>query len=248
MELGGTPSDEVPEILATGRSGIERIWLSMTTRDPEGRDEEFLRWHTFDHRPEQHRLASLRAELRFVSTPKCRAARVAGHARYDPIDQVMMYCFADMAGLQGFSDLSVALRGVGRTTFTLPPVERAVCTLGAMAAAPRIKVGADVLVWWPMQGAYVLVERGDVAPATDLTEIDGVGGVWSMVTIPVEPIFSSAETDLQITFCFLDDDPVAVANRLRPAVEQRAAATGADLLFAAPFHPVTAENVGRYLS
>ena len=245
--LGGTPSDEVPEILATGRSGIERIWVSMSARDPEGRDEEFLRWHTFDHRPEQHRLVSLRAEFRLISTPACRAARVAGDIRYDPIDHVMMYCFADMAGLQSFSDLSVALRGVGRTTYTMPPVERAVCTLGAIAAAPRIKVGADVLPWWPMHGAYVLVERGDVVAATDLTKIDGVGGVWSTVTIPVAPVYSNAETGLQITCCFLDDDPAEVADRLRPAVEQRASAVGVELLLAAPFHAVTPENVGRYL-
>lgn len=247
MELGGTPSDEVPEILATGRSGIGRLWVSMCARDPEGRDEAFLRWHTFDHRPEQHRLASLRAALRLVSTPACRAARVAGDTRYDPIDHVMTYFFADMAGLQGFSDLSVALRGVGRTTYTMPPVERAVCELAAIAAAPRIKVGADVIPWWPMQGAYVLVERGDVAPATDLTEIDGIGGVWSTVTIPAEPIYTNAETGLQITFCYLDDDPVAVADRLRPAVEKRASATGVELRFAAPFHTVTPETVGRYL-
>ncbi len=246
-ELSGTPSDEVPEILATGGSGIERLWVSMSTRDPEGRDEEFLRWHTFDHRPEQHRLASLRTALRLVSTPACRAARVAGDPRYEPVDHVMAYFFADMAGLQGFSDLSVALRAVGRTTFTMPPVERAVCARGAIAAAPRIKVGADVIPWWPATGAYVLVERGDVTAATELTEVDGVGGAWSTVSIPADPRFSNAEPGLVVTFCFVDDDPVEVANRLRPAVEHRASLPGVDVLFAAPFHTVTAENVGRYL-
>ena len=36
---------------------------------PTGRDAEYLRWHTLDHRPEQHRLAGVRASLRLVSTP-----------------------------------------------------------------------------------------------------------------------------------------------------------------------------------
>jgi hypothetical protein len=55
----------------------------MARRHPEGRDAEYLRWHTLDHRPEQHRIAGVRASLRLVSTPACRAARAYSDERFD---------------------------------------------------------------------------------------------------------------------------------------------------------------------
>ena len=58
MALAGTPSDAVDAILATGRSGVRTIFVSMSARHPDGADAEYLAWHTLDHRPEQHRLAA----------------------------------------------------------------------------------------------------------------------------------------------------------------------------------------------
>ena len=58
MELPGTPSDDVAGVLATGRGDIGTLFVSMARRHPEGRDAEYLRWHTLDHRPEQHRLTA----------------------------------------------------------------------------------------------------------------------------------------------------------------------------------------------
>ena len=53
----GLASDELPEVLATGRANVTTIFASMSARHPEGRDADFLKWHSLDHRPEQHRLA-----------------------------------------------------------------------------------------------------------------------------------------------------------------------------------------------
>src|ERR1700740_1517376 len=89
--LVGVPSDQAPAILAEGNSGISMLWLSMATRHPEGKDAEYLRWHTLAHRPEQHRLSSVRASLRVVSTPACRAARAASDPRLDATDHVVTY-------------------------------------------------------------------------------------------------------------------------------------------------------------
>src|ERR1700727_317632 len=108
MQLPGTPSDEVAEVLATGRGEISTLFASMATRHPDGTDAEYLRWHTLDHRPEQHRLGAVRASLRLVSTPACRAARAAHHERFDAIDHVMTYFFSNTEGLQGFLDLAKA--------------------------------------------------------------------------------------------------------------------------------------------
>ena len=111
MMLPGTPSDEVADVLATGRGDIGTLFVSMARRHPEGRDAEYLRWHTLDHRPEQHRLAAVRASLRLVSTPACRAARASSDERFDAIDHVMTYFFTDQSRADGFQR---TLQGAGR--------------------------------------------------------------------------------------------------------------------------------------
>src|SRR6202048_727926 len=98
MQLPGTPSDEIDDVVATGRGDISTLFVSMATRHPDGRDAEYLQWHTLDHRPEQHRLSAVRSSLRLVSTPECRSARAAGQDRYDAIDHVMTYFFRDPSG------------------------------------------------------------------------------------------------------------------------------------------------------
>jgi hypothetical protein len=243
--LVGSPSDGVPDVLATGRSGITSIFVSMSARHPDGHDADYLRWHCFDHRPEQYRLASIRSSVRLVSTPACRAARAACDARYEAVDHVMTYFFADVAGLAEFNDLAVALRGAGRIPYLLPVVERGVYRVDDTVAAPRIKVGADVLPWWPAEGGYVLLERGE-ARADDLLGIDGVAGAWSGRAARVDELYSTAAAGTQITLCFLDDDPLAVAERLGPALEARWA-SGIEPLFAAPFHVVLAHDLTRHL-
>ena len=163
--LTGTPSDDAPAIIATGRAEVSILFVSMSARHPDGRDADYLAWHSLDHRPEQHRLAALRASFRLVSTPACRAARAVSHDRYDATDHLMTYLFKDLDGLTGFGELSTALAQAGRVPYLLPVVERSVYRLQGQRAAPRIKAGADVLPWWPAQGVYVLIERGEQSPA-----------------------------------------------------------------------------------
>ncbi len=243
----GAPSDDAPEVLATGRSDITTIFVSMSARHPEGLDADYLQWHTLDHRPEQYRLAALRAALRFVSTPACRAARAASDARYDDVDHVMTYLWAGLEGLPGFGALGEALRNAGRIPYLLPSVEMAVYQLEGMVAAPRIKIGADVLPWWPMRGVYLLVERGE-APVDDLLEVPGVAGAWWGPASPVGPPFTPADIEgLRITYCCLDDDPPATAERLRPALEKRWAGAGVVPLLAAPFHALVPHDWERHL-
>lgn len=237
MQLSGTPSDEVEDVLATGHGDIATLFVSMAARHPDGKDADYLRWHTLDHRPEQHRLSTVRASMRLVSTPACRSARAAGQDRYDAVDHVMTYFFSDPAGLDGFYKLGRVLSGAGRMLSLLPPVQRGVYEVQSKAAAARLKVGADVLPWWPVRGVYLLLEQG-VAPADELMEVDGVAGVWSA---------AAATVDQSITYCFLDGDPVATAARLRPALENRWRDSGVEPLLAAPMHPVVPHEWHRYL-
>ncbi|GAC1396874.1 MAG: hypothetical protein NVS4B6_04670 [Mycobacterium sp.] len=246
MQLPGTPSDEVPDVLATGSGDIDTIFVSMATRHPDGTDAEYLRWHTLDHRPEQHRLTAVRASLRLVSTPACREVRAASNDRFDPVDHVMSYFFTDQGGLAGFLRLSDALGGAGRKLPLLPPVERGVYGVQGKAAAPRVKVGADVLPWWPIRGVYLLLETG-ATPPTELTDVDGVAGVWSAESQSVSKDLASADAGQTISYCFLDDDPVVTAARLRPSLEKRWDDGAAQPSFAAPFHTVVPYEWDRYV-
>ncbi len=244
--LVGTPSDESPEMLATGRTDVTTIYTSLSERHPDGRDAEYLEWHSLDHRPEQHRLSKLRASFRLVSTPACRAARAASDDRYDAADHAMTYLWTDLAGLDGFNDLSVAMRNAGRAPYLLPLVERAVYSLDGAVAAPRIKIGADVLPWWPIKGVYLLIERGE-APAGELIDVPGVGGAWWGGAQPMEPPFCTRDNSgLQITYCFLDDEPAEVAERLRPVLEKRWSSSSIEPLLAAPFHSLVNYQWDRY--
>jgi len=250
LVLVGKPSDDVPEILATGRLDITTIFVSMTARHPEGRDADYIEWHCLDHRPEMHRLASMRASLRLVSTPGCRAARAASEAPYDSVDHVMAYLMAGGtdAALEEFRVLNSALLAVGRTPYLLPMIQRAVYRFDGIAAAPRIVAGADVLPWWPPRGVYLLLERG-AAPVADFIEVPGVAGVSWVTGVPKgQPYSNGADnTGLQLTWCYLDDDPVDAAQRLRPVVEKRCADAGVAPLLAAPFHTIVPYEWGRYV-
>ncbi len=245
MTPTGTPSDRDEAILATGRSGVATAFVSMGARHPDGADADYLAWHSLDHRPEQQRLAQLRTSLRLVSTPECRAARAASDGGLDAVDHVMTYWFTDASGLDGFRRLSTALRAAGRTPFVVPPVERGVYDVRDRIADPVVKAGADVLPWWPAVGVYLLVEPAPAAVAP-LVEVPGVAGVWSAVAGPAGED-STAPAGQQLTWCFLDDDPVATAARLRPVVEERSRAAGRAPRLAAPFQVVVPYAWDRYL-
>jgi hypothetical protein len=246
MQLPGTPSDEVPEVLATGRGDITTLFVSMATRHPNGTDAEYLRWHTLDHRPEQHRLPTVRASLRLVSTPACRSARSVGDGPLNAVDHVMTYFFSEPAGLRGFYELSTALGNANRKVALLPPVERGVYEVHSKAAAPRVRVGSDVLPWLPVRGAFLLVERGS-ASAEPLADVEGVAGVWSALSRQVDAGLASAQGNQSITYCFVDDDPVATAERLRPVLKDRWATPAVEPLFAAPFFAVVPYEWDRYV-
>ena len=246
MQLPGTPSDEVAEILATGRGEITTLFVSMAARHPDGTDAEYLRWHTLDHRPEQHRLAAVRASLRLVSTPACRSARALSGGPLAAVDHVMTYFFTDQAGLDRIQRV---VHGAGRRRSQTPVAAPggARCVRGAkQSLAPGVKVGSDVLPWLPVRGAFVVVERGSAAVGP-LAEVEGVAGAWSGLSRKVDANLASAQKDQSITYCFLDDDPIAIAERLQPVLAARWAEPGIEALFAAPFFAVVPYDWDRYV-
>jgi hypothetical protein len=237
--FAGTPSDDLPAVLETGRGDVTTVFVSLTARDPGGRDVDYIRWHSLDHRPEQHRLAGLRGSLRLVSTPTCRGARAASDDRYDAVDHVMTYWFADPASLGSFMALGRALAVAGRMPLRLPSVEVASYQVAGAVAAPRVVVGADVVPWRPAVGVYLLLEQG-AAAAARLSEAEGVAGVWWATR-------TDGDVVTQLTHCFLDDDPVVVAGRLEPLLADRWRTGEVQALLAAPFFSVVPYAWDRYL-
>jgi hypothetical protein len=244
--------------MATGRSDITIVKYSMTGRHPEGRDADYIEWHVMDHEPEMRRLASVRSSLRLVSTPACRAARAVSADIYNDVEHVMTYFFTDMNAFKGWEALNDALGDIGRMPYRrgvplansiprVPFIDRGIFAINGTVAAGRVKVGADVLPWWPARGAYVMVERGE-KPANDLTGVEGVGGVWWASGIPAEfPAVTFDHSGMQVTYCFLDGDPAETANRLLPTLELRWADHAVEPLLAAPFHTVVHHHWSHYL-
>lgn len=244
--LPGTPTDQCPAIRDCGSGDCASIFLSLSARHSRGDDAQYLRWHTLDHRPEQQRLPGLRTSLRAVSTPACRRARAPGDPGFDAVDHVMAYFFAPDAELDGFRELSAALRAAGRTSFSLDPVQRDLYTVEERRAAPGVTAGADVLPWVPSRGIYLVLEagQGDVG-AAGLADVPGVAGLWSAAQRA--SAVGSGGSGQRLHVYFLEGDPVDVGLRLRPAVADLWRGADARVLLAAPFFCVVPYEWERYL-
>jgi hypothetical protein len=80
-----------------------------------------------------------------------------------------------------------------------------------------------------------------------LLAVDGVAGVWSATTLDVDARLASAPAGQHITYCFLDDDPLSTAERLRPVLTSRWGQGGVEPLLAAPFHLVVPHDWDRHV-
>lgn len=213
----------------------------MSARHPDGEDAAYLRWHGLDHLPEQYRLAGLRHGARWVSTPTCRAARLVSAPRFDAVDHLVQYLFADPvdAALDGFFSLGKALHDAGRMPVRLPSVELGGYRFAGATASPDALVGASVLPWRPARGIELLVEAGTpIQPRQTLVEVEGVAGCWSYDgSGSLHPRLTPTD-GLLLTVLYLDDEPITVADRLRSTLTERWRSPAVTPLLAAPFVPV----------
>jgi hypothetical protein len=240
MELTGRPSDLVPDVLRMGTTDVRLGVLSMSARSPDGLDAKYLEWHGLDHLPEQYRIPGIRSGQRWASTPACRAARVAGDARFEATDHVVLYLFADpvVASLDTFFDLGGALGAAGRMPLRLPAVELGGYELVGRAASLRVLAGADVLPWRPARGAYLLIESGGADnDLAELVDVPGVAGIWRYRGARPYPRLADT-TALHLTVCYLDDDPVQVAGRIAGDLADRWRSGEVVPMLGAPFEVV----------
>jgi len=246
MHLAGEPSDTLPDVLATGATDADYVFISLSSRDPDGRDADYIAWHSLDHRPEQYRVPGIRHSLRLVSTPQCRAARAASTAPYDAVDHVMTYQFADAAAIPPFGALGAALHESGRMAHRLPSVGYITGERAGKLAAPRAVAGADVIPWRPALGVYLMIEQGEASPK-DLIQVPGVAGIWWFRGTEAPAGLDQDSRGLQVTYCYLDADPVETAALLGERMRERWAAGTVAGLLAAPFHTIVPYDWGRHL-
>ena len=182
----------------------------------------------------------------------CRRRHAGPHApraddRYDAIDHVMTYFFSDPSGMNGFLELAKALIGAKRKLPLLPPVERGVYDVHDKSAAPRVKVGADVLPWWPVKGVYLLLERGDAtgkgtSSTSTASRACGQRRRWmSTRSWPAPRPVSRSRTASSTT---TPSRPRSGYDRCWPPRWERA---GIEPLLAAPFYPVVPYEWDRYV-
>jgi hypothetical protein len=181
-----------------------------------------------------------------VSTPACRAVRAANDDRYDPVDHVMTYLFSDPAALSGFNDLGAALHEGGRMPLRLPTVEFMTADLAGRVAAPSAVAGADVIPWRAAQGVYLIIET-EAAPPDTLVDVPGVAGIWWYRGNLAPAPYSTDARGMQLTYCYLDDDPVTTGERLGDHMRRRWASGEATGLLAAPFHLPVPFDWARHL-
>jgi hypothetical protein len=246
MHLEGIPSDDLPEVLATGAGDARFVFLSMSKRDRQGRDAEYLAWHSLDHRPEQFRLDGIRNTLRLVSTPACRAARAASAPPYDAVDHIMTYQFASTAAMPAFTKLGAALDRGGRMVHRLPSAGYHTADLAGKIAAPRAVAGADVIPWRPALGVYVMIEEGHASPEA-LVDVPGVAGVWWWHGFAEASGMGAGSEGKQVTYCFLDEDPAGCAGALAERMRQRWVSGEVIGLLAAAFYCLVPFEWGRHL-
>ena len=156
MLFPGSPSEQLPEVLATGASDADFVFLSLSARDPTGRDADYL------------------------------------------------------ASMPAFIELGAALDRGGRMAHRLPSVEYLTADIAGRLAAPHALAGADVIPWRPALGVYVIIEDG-YAPPDTLLDAPGVAGIWWFRGSADLPPYGNRSAGKQITYCYLDEDPVAVA-------------------------------------
>lgn len=254
----GVGSDDDAAIRAIGPSDAGAGFFGFYGRHAEGRDAEYIRWHVFDHLPEQFRVPGLRHGQRWVATPACRAARRAQEPPFDQVVHTHYYLFAEPAAesIQVFTALGAALDAARRRPFHVPFLQLGYYDVGEKLRNPRGNLSAEVLPWRPAFGVYVLVERkganeaeraADAAAREALVKLDGVAGAWRFEGPTRNLGGLEARPDQAVTVFYLYEDPVVMAGPIGEALERHWAATGRRARLAGPYYVVRPLEWDRYL-
>ncbi len=241
---------------------VELGFFSLSGHAVRGDDRPYLRWHQLDHMPEQYQLPGLVFGQRWAATPADRAARAAAADRWSEVEHVVLYLMGEPLDvtLDEFLTLGRKLAEMGRYSERLPSRYRGGLRLLETWASPAALVSPEVVPFRPNRGIYLIVEeatdRGryddhlrrvhaEVLPG--LVSVPGVAGIWVFATSSAirKPNFDDG--DYRITVCYLDDEPAAVAERLRGPLARAWAEAPVRPLLAAPYESVSVWDLDRFV-
>ncbi|HXY93969.1 MAG TPA: hypothetical protein VEP49_15925 [Acidimicrobiia bacterium] len=230
--------------------------FSLSASSPDGTDDRYLAWHHLDHLPQQYEVTGVLFGQRWVSTPDCRAARVAASDRFDPVNHVVHYLFGEPVAqsVDEFFTLRDHLIEIGRFPERLPnrlvyggePVE--------VHAAPSASVTADVLPYRPNRGLHLVIERseppGDAARWSPehvdaLLGIDGVAGMWSFAPTTLRPDEFS-RSGYCVAAIYLEEEPTRVAGAVNAVLADRWSESSLTPALAAPFEALLPFDYARH--
>ena len=238
-------------------------FFSLSRRSPDGDDRSYLAWHQLDHMPEQYQLPGLLLGQRWVSTPECRAARAAEDGDWSEVEHIVCYLMGEPVDqtIHDFYALGKSLADAGRFSHSLPSHYRGGLGLVGTRAASRALISPEVVPFRPHRGIYLIVEVHPDGPTGDgptsppppprymleeLVGVPGVAGAWRYASSATARHPRFTEGDVEMTVCYLDDDPAAVGKRLQPVMARAAGEKPSRLALAAPFASMMAWDLDPF--
>lgn len=211
---------------------VEFGFFSFTELTDPREHRAYNEWHQLDHMPEQIPLPGLVHGQRWVATPACQRARRIAEPPLDRVHYMTLYLMTgpEERVIERFRNWGERLSELGRFhRHRISHLSGPFLFLKAHAA-PRIRISPEAVPYRPCLGIYVTVEEPAASPRLDdwarwldavhlpdLLGVPGVAGIWSFVARSAS--FHDRPDGRRITVCYLDDDPLAVTERLE---EQRA--------------------------
>jgi hypothetical protein len=211
-------------------------FFSFTEVTDPAAHRSYNEWHMLDHMPEQFPLDGIVYGQRWVSTPACTAARAVDEQPFDTAHYMTLYLMSEPIErtLREFYDLGGELAAKGRFHQQRRAQMSGPFRVLSTAAAPRVLVSADAVPYRPCRGVYVIVEQTRDRAALDaylrwqhaehephFLAVPGVAGVWTFAASSRDRNERWSPGDRRVTVCWLDDDPLTVADGLEPIVKAR---------------------------
>ncbi len=228
---------------------VKAAFFSLTPPNPPDDDGSYLKWHLLDHMPEQYQLPGIQFALRYIADGEYLTSRIAGNGPLADVGNVVNYLLGDPVQQthDDFWEVGLRLSEVGRFPLRRPSLQIRMPALLSWYSSPQALVSAEVVPFRPHRGVVVVVEEpvGNDIPGwlkwlhTDhypaILQTPGVAGAWmygSTTTWKLHPVVEGNPE--YTTVIYLDEDPLAVTNSLRPLIERRWESGAVVPLFAGP--------------
>jgi hypothetical protein len=218
----------------TGPEGVEPPggkvaagFFSFTEITDPSAHREYNAWHQLDHMPEQMPLAGIAHGQRWVATPGCKKL---SHSRSESLSRShYLTIYLMVPPLEGavreFYDLARELHSKDRFFEPRRAVISGPLPVLSTRAAERVLISGAAVPYRPNRGVYVIVGAPPGMDSDALLRVPGVAGVWVYGSSETGPSSVGAPRSAgdrfagEVTVCYLDDDPSAVARLIDGSFE-----------------------------